>query len=149
MNKNTNGNDPTKTLLEEMYKNVKMGCENIVGVIPKVEDKFMLSELTARLEQFSSYSEQISAMMHERGWTPKEPGMGEKLASKAGIAVNTMIDSTSSHIAEMFIKGSEMGIQKLEEARRSAEGCDRKAVGLCERIIDGERRGNRKMEEFL
>lgn len=149
MNKNTDKSDPTKVLLEEMYKNVKMGCENIVGVIPKVNDKFMLSELTARLEQFSAYSEKISNMMHERGWTPEEPSIGVKLASKAGMAVNTMIDSTSSHIAEMYIKGSEMGIEKLEKASRAAEGCDRAAAGLCKQIIEDERRGNRKLEEFL
>ena len=136
-------------LLSEMYKNVKMGQENIASVIPKVDDKFMLRVLTARLEQFSAYSQKISDMMHEHGWEPKEPSAAAKLGAKAGIAVNTLTDSTPSHIAEMFIKGSEMGITKLEDARRGTVDCGESTIRLCDDIIENERRDRQKMEKFL
>lgn len=136
-------------LLSEMYKNVKMGQENIASVIPKVDDKFMLRVLTARLEQFGAYSQKISDMMHERGWEPKEPSAAAKLGAKAGIAVNTLTDSTPSHIAEMFIKGFEMGITKLEDARRSTVDCGESTIRLCDDIIENERRDRQKMEKFL
>lgn len=136
-------------LLSEMYKNVKMGQENIASVIPKVDDKFMLRVLTARLEQFGAYSQKISDMMHEHGWEPKEPSAAAKLGAKAGIAVNTLTDSTPSHIAEMFIKGSKMGITKLEDARRSTVDCGESTIRLCDDIIENERRDRQKMEKFL
>ena len=136
-------------LLSEMYKNVKMGQENIASVIPKVDDKFMLRVLTARLEQVGAYSQKISDIMHERGWEPKEPGTAAKLGAKAGIAVNTLTDSTPSHIAEMFIKGSKMGITKLEDARRSTADCGESTIRLCDDIIENERRDRQKMEKFL
>lgn len=142
--------NPTEQLLGEMYKSVKMGCENIIGVMPKVEDRFMRGVLTERLEEFGGYAKRVSDMMHERGWTPKEPGMGVKMSAKMGIAANTLIDSTPSHIAEMFIKGSEMGITKLEKLQSELSGaCEGKAVSLCNEIISSEKRDNRKMEEFL
>ena len=72
-------------LLSEMYKNVKMGQENIASVIPKVDDKFMLRVLTARLEQFGAYSQKISDMMHEHGWEPKEPSTAAKLGEEGFI----------------------------------------------------------------
>ena len=137
-------------MLQEMYKSVKMGCENIAGVIPKVEDKFMLGVLTDRLEEFGDYASRVSDMLHERGYSPKEPSMGAKMGAKMGIAANTLIDSTSSHIAEMFIKGSEMGIQKLERTRGELAGqCESSVVSLCNEIIASERRDNKKMEGFL
>lgn len=136
-------------LLSEMYKNVKMGQENIASVIPKVDDKFMLRVLTARLEQFGAYSQKISDMMHEHGWEPKEPSAAAKLGAKAGIAVNTLTDSAPSHIAEMFIKGSKMGITKLEDARRSTVDCGESTIRLCDDIIENERRDRQKMEKFL
>lgn len=142
--------NPTEQMLQEMYKSVKMGCENIAGVIPKVEDKFMLGVLTDRLEEFGGYATRVSDMLHERGYSPKEPGMGAKMGAKMGIAANTLIDSTSSHIAEMFIKGSEMGIQKLERTRGELAGqCESTVVSLCNEIIASERRDNKKMEGFL
>ena len=58
---------PTEQMLQEMYKSVKMGCENIAGVIPKVSDKFMIGVLTDRLEEFSGYAVRVSDMLHERG----------------------------------------------------------------------------------
>ena len=136
-------------LLSEMYKNVKMGQENIASVIPKVADKFMLRVLTARLEQFGAYSQKISDIMHEHGWEPKEPSAAAKLGAKAGIAVNTLTDSTPSHIAEMFIKGSKMGITKLEDARRSTADCSEGTIRLCDDIIENERRDRQKMEKIL
>lgn len=136
-------------LLSEMYKNVKMGQENIASVIPKVDDKFMLRVLTARLEQFGAYSQKISDMMHEHGWEPQEPSAAAKLGAKAGIAVNTLTDSTPSHIAEMFIKGSEMGITKLEDARRNTVDCGESTIRLCDDIIENERCDRQKMEKFL
>lgn len=142
--------NPTEQMLQEMYKSVKMGCENIAGVIPKVDDKFMIGVLTDRLEEFSGYAVRVSDMLHERGAEPKEPGMGAKMGAKMGIAANTLIDSTPSHVAEMFIKGSEMGIQKLEKTRSELAGqCEGKVVSLCNEIIANERRDNKKMEEFL
>lgn len=145
----TNKN-PTEQMLGEMYKSVKMGCENIAGVIPKVEDKFMLGVLWDRLEEFGAYANKVSDMMHERGLKPKEPGIGAKMSAKMGIAANTLLDSTPSHIAEMFIKGSEMGIEKLEKTRAELSGqCEGQVISLCNDIITSEKRDNKKMEAFL
>lgn len=142
--------NPNEELLDEMYKSVKMGCENIANVIPKVEDNHMITELTARLEGYSNYAKTVSDMMRERGFEPKEPSMMARMGARMGTVANTMIDASSSHIAEMFIKGAEMGVEKLEKVSDRLSGvCENKITTLCSEIIEKEKRDNRKMENFL
>ncbi len=114
-------------LLEEMYKNAKMGCENINGVLPKVSDRFMIGELTDQFEHYGNYVGRVSELMHQRSAQPKEPGVMAKLGAKTGIVVNTMIDSTSSHVADMVAKGTRMdsGANSGAMPERVRRACDR------------------------
>ena len=43
---------PTERLLGAMYKNVKMGADSILNILPKAEDKEMRSELTGLMDKF-------------------------------------------------------------------------------------------------
>ena len=47
-NKVNEKNNSTVELLSEMYRNVTMGSENLVSVIPMIKDKFLLSNVTNR-----------------------------------------------------------------------------------------------------
>ena len=51
MSKNENKSKPiTVELLSEMHRNVTMGSESLSSVVPKIKDKFLLSNVTAQLE---------------------------------------------------------------------------------------------------
>ncbi len=137
-------------LLEEMYKNAKMGCENINGVLPKVSDRFMIGELTDQFEHYGNYVGRVSELMHQRSAQPKEPGVMAKLGAKTGIVVNTMIDSTSSHVADMVAKGTRMGVETLEQTLAQCQnGCDAPVTGLCREMIDWEKTAADKMRSYI
>ena len=48
--------------------------------------------------------------------------MMAKMASKAGIAMNTAMDHTYSHVAEMLIEGATMSVTTAEKLANHAEG---------------------------
>ena len=85
----------------------------------------------------------------------KEAGVFAKMGSKMGIAMNTMMDSTTSHIAEMIIEGSTMGITDntriLHELERS-ECSDPQysaACGLASQIVSFEEKNIETMKHYL
>ncbi|MBQ2729995.1 MAG: hypothetical protein IJF69_04395 [Clostridia bacterium] len=150
MNTGTWGKDPTEYLLDGMYKSVKMGSENIVSVLAKVQDRFMISELTANLEAYSGYAKNLEAMMHERGIEPEPPGFLSKIGARAGMALNTVTDARPSRIAEIYMARTGNTVRRLEQMRDEVMGrCDAKVLSLCGEIIDKERLNSAKMEAFL
>ena len=138
-----------KALLSEMYSNTKMAMENINSVLSKVKGKSMIQELTTQMGTYSAFTQKTSQLMHERSIEPKEPGLMAKTMAKAGISINTMIDNTDSHIADMVAKGCDMGADSLSEAyAKHAVHCDAKVADLCNEIIDYERQVSSKIEGF-
>ncbi len=138
-----------EALLSEMYSNTKMAMENINSVLSKVKGKSMIQELTTQMGTYSAFTQKTSQLMHERSIEPKEPGLMAKTMAKAGISINTMIDNTDSHIADMVAKGCDMGADSLSEAyAKHAVHCDAKVADLCNEIIDYERQVSSKIEGF-
>ena len=142
-NKNTTPeNEVTVELLSEMYRNVTMGSENLATVVPKIRDKELMSNVTAQLERYADYTNKTANLLGKRSVKPKEPSAMKKIMSRGGIMMNTMIDSSDVHIAQMIAKGTETGADqlRLKYERFRDRGCDSDALTLCEDILEFERK---------
>ena len=142
---------PTDELLAEVYRNVKMGSESVSDIIPKIEDRRFLSDMTAELETYGKYAKEAEEQMIMRSVKPKELQLHKKLGAKMGIAMNTMMDSSTSHLAEMVIKGNHMGADQLDEIITKCEraGCDGAAAGLAKKVVSYERAEAEKLRQYL
>ena len=103
-------NNENYQLLSELYKNMKMGADAIINVSSKVGEGELRDELARQLDTYESFSKKIGMLIYESGNEPKEENIMSKMASKVGMAMNTLTDSTESHIAQMMIEGATMGI---------------------------------------
>ena len=102
-------------LLNEVYKNTIMGRDSILNLLDKVSDNGLRSEMTDELSVYRRYAKEASEKLSERGLKPKELPMTAKMGAKMGMVMNTMLDTTTSHLAEMMINGATMGIIDLEK----------------------------------
>lgn len=141
----------TRSLLNAMYKNVEMGAEAILNILPKAEDKKFRAELTKQTEAFEGYANKISDLLRKEGEQPAEPGFMAKMGSKMGTMMNTMLDSTTSHLAEMMIEGATMGITDMTRQVREYENtdCSEKALSLAREIIGFEEDTVERMKAYL
>ena len=96
-------------ILQLIYKNVKMGSEAIISLLPKVKNTQLRSDITEQMAQYDKYAATITDRLSELGEEPKW-SIIDTFPLKAGITMNTLADSSDSHIAEMMIQGSNMGI---------------------------------------
>ena len=97
-------------MLEQLYKNVKMGSDSIVKLLPKVSDGKFKTDLTDQLNGYESIAAKAKARLKEMGAEAKEENPMVKLWSSIGMTVSTLTDSTDSHIAQMVAEGSTMGV---------------------------------------
>ena len=89
----------TKGFLDELYKNVKMGADSIIDLMPKVSDKRLREEMTAELEHYEGFAKDIRAILFADGEEPQEESFMAKLGVKMGVMMNTMMDDTTSEMA--------------------------------------------------
>ena len=138
-------------MLEELYKNAKMGAEALLSMLPKVADSNMRRDLTAQLDGYEGYAKQAEQYLCEQGKEAKDAGVWQKMTAKVGIGVNTLMDSDTSHLAEMVIEGSNMNITASVKLLREYENCrvSEKALRLCRDMIDFEQRNVEKMQSYL
>lgn len=111
----------TENLLQAVYKNVKMASDSILNLMPKVEDAKLKSDMTVQLSVYEAFASRAAKLLAESGAKPEEEGTVTKMASKWGMMMNTMRDSTSSHLAEMLVEGSTMGVNDMLKQIREAE----------------------------
>lgn len=139
--------DANEALLNELYKNTTMGGDSIINLMDKVENPKMREEMTNELSRYREYSNRATKLLSDRGLKPEEPGFAAKAGSKIGMAFNTMLDTTTSHIAEMMINGATMGIINIE--KQLNEGADGEARKLAEEVLDFEKSTADNLARFL
>lgn len=133
-----NANDAaTVELLAEMYRNVKMGSESLAAVVPKIRDNGLMSTVTAQLEQYADFTDRTTKLLKRRSVKPQEPSLLKRAMTRGGIMMNTMMDPTPGHIADMIAKGTKTGMTQLEDklGELEARGCSREAADLCRDIL--------------
>jgi hypothetical protein len=146
-----NTKDSTKEFLDTLYKNVKMGADAIIDLMPKVKDEGMRTEMTSELEHYEKFAKEIRAILFKADEEPKEESFITKAMTKMGIEMNTMIDSTTSHIAEMMIKGATMGVTDTTKLIRQYENtpCSEEALALARRTVKYEEESIERLKKFL
>ena len=127
----------TQEFLGELYKNVKMGSDSIVNIMPKVTGKELRQELTAELNRYEEFAKEIANEITASGNDPKEDNILAKLGAKVGMAMNTMMDSTDSHIAQMMIEGATMGITENTKLIHEYENkhCSERSLKLARETV--------------
>lgn len=144
-------NTATLDLLEAVYKNVRMGADSIIDIMPKVSDDSMRTELTSELERYEEFSAEIEKAILNMGEDAKDQGILAKLGTKMSVAMNTMVDSTTSHIAEMMIQGGTMGITDATKLLREYENtsCSEEALDIARQVIKYEEETVERLKSFL
>ncbi len=104
----------TKNVLMSVYKCGKMGSDSSVNLMKSVKSDELKSDMTAILNGYQKFATNSARELRELGADPKEESPLTQIGSKIGIMMNTMMDSSPSHIAEMVIEGANMGITDMQ-----------------------------------
>ena len=106
---------------KQIYKNMKMGADSLLDIMGKVKDETLRVTLTKHMEGYLSFAENAKSHVKEASEEAKEENILTRMAAKMGMAMNTVVDSTTSHLAEMVIEGSTMGVTEMTKILNSIE----------------------------
>ncbi len=143
--------DKTIELLNEISKNTEMGKNTVEQLLEITEDASMRHHLQKQYETYKDLSNRSHAMLGAMGELPKEQNPVAKFNANMGIKMKTMVDSSPEKMAEMLIKGSEMGIKDMQNALSSVSKNDTNsgAIALAQRLEEAEIQYRTELESFL
>ena len=97
-------------ILNEINKGIKMGMDSISSIAEKVTDDQLKDDLQYEYNQYNAILNDVNAELGKYEEFPKELNPAQKMMGWFDIQISTMTDDSDSKIAEMLIKGTNMGI---------------------------------------
>ena len=138
-------------MLEQLYKNIKMGSDSIVKLLDKVSDGKFKTDLTDQINGYEGFAAKVKARLKEMGEEAKEENVMVKFWSNIGMAMNTLTDSSDSHIAQLIAEGSTMGITDGIKLLRHYENTNvsESALKLIRDVIEFEERNLERAKSYI
>ena len=87
-----------------------MGMDSISSIAEKVTDSQLKDDLQSEYNQYNTILNDVNAELGKYEEFPKELNPAQKMMGWFDIQISTMTDDSDSKIAEMLIKGTNMGI---------------------------------------
>lgn len=97
-------------ILKEIHKATKMGMDSISFVSEKLEDNKLKDNLSFQYTQYGQVMDRVNKLYENYGEIPEDKNVMNTIMGWTGVQMNTINNKTSSHIAEMMIEGTTMGI---------------------------------------
>ena len=136
--------------LHNLYKNAHTALESISYVSKDIDDVSMKEELCRQYEAYESYAGKLAKEMLSRGVVPKEPNVFKKAMLWGSIKMNTLKDDSKSHVAEMMIQGTTMGLTEVMTLlSQNGKIVDETVVALAEELRDLESDHLERLKKYL
>ncbi len=135
--------------LNFIYQNSAMGVTTINQLLDIAKEEEFRKHLQKELEEYRHYHEEAKRLLNDHGFDEKGLTMFEKIRTYLMISVQTMTDNSASHIAEMMITGSNMGILDATKHLKESDHVEREIRNLMENLLKFEEKNVQKLKDFL
>lgn len=136
-------------VLNELHKGAKMGMDSISFVSDKVEDSKFKDNLSFQYTEYSQFLDRINKLFENYGEIPDENAMKEKVMSWTGIQMNTLNDKSTSHLADLLIQGTNMGIIKGRKLLNSNPSISEDVRSLLDSFVVTQENSINQLKKFL
>ena len=134
-------------LLNFVYQNSAMGVQTITQLLDIVEDPGLRVHLKYELGKYKEFHSEARDRLNTYGYDDRGLSSMEKLRTYIMISVQTLTDRSASHIAEMLITGSNMGI--AEKNLKHNPDAEKDVRALMEKLKSFEEDNAQKLKSFL
>ncbi len=139
-----------KETLTSVYKNAHIALQSISNIINETNHPDMRAELDYQYDGYEKFIGKLSSYMKEIGCEPKDIGILQKTFMYTSIKMNTLTDDSKSHVAELMIKGTVMGITELTEILNGhGDGLGEKTKELTKELLDLEEDYEQRLKKLL
>lgn len=144
MEKNTN-----LYVLNEVHKGAKMGMDSISTISEKVSEPNLKDNLSFQYTQYGDILDSVNEIYKKYGDIPKDNNPMNEVMSWTSIQMNTLTDKSNSHIADMLIQGTTMGIIEGRKLLNQNPNIDEEVRQVLNTFVKMQENNVEKLKTFL
>ena len=145
-----NGDNKNAELLNFIYQNSQMGVDTITQLLDIAQGEDFKERLGAQLKEYRQIHDQSAQMLEANGFDEEGLTAFEKIRTYLMINFQTLSDDSTSHIAEMLIVGSNMGVvDAIRNIRRYEGEVEKDILDLMEHLKIFEETNIKRLKAFL
>lgn len=139
------------TMLNFIRQNTQMGRQGIMDVLPKVENEnsSFTGALNRQMREYENIYAEADKMLGELGGQRENISAMSKISSQMMTTMKTMTDSSVSHIADMMIQGSSMGVTKIIQHQKDYDQSNPRITALADKLLKTEQNNIEELKKFL
>lgn len=141
--------DKSNELLDVIYKNVRMATLAIDSIQDKFDNKKLLELIKKQNAKYEEITHECENLAGERKYELSDVNVMAKMMSSSSINVKTYFDNSTSHIAEMMIKGTNMGIIDIVKKTGDFKNASPKILNIARDLQKAEEEFVDSLKTFL
>ena len=136
-------------LLDYIYQNSQMGVRTLDQLMKITNDTEFRKYLNSQYQEYLKIHQKASAILEKNGYQVIGITTWEKMRTCIMIKMNTLMDKSSSHIAEMLIIGSNMGIINGVKNLKKYKDAKPGILQLMNKLVETEENNVQQLKRFL
>ena len=136
-------------ILNEINKGIKMGMDSISTVSEKVSEPNFKDNLSFQYTQYGDILDSVNEIYKKYGEIPKDDNPMTEVMAWTGIQMNTITDKSNSHIADMLIQGTTMGIIEGRKLLNQNPNVDQEVKQVLNTFVEMQENNVEKLKTFL
>ena len=138
-----------EVILREIQKGANTGLLAIDAIMTNVKDKDMLRELSKQSMMYSNFYDRATGQLekvNERSYKNKD---SKKIMMRSGIIMRTMMNHSNSHVAELMIKGANMGLTDMYKVINHNKDASKNIYDLAKDMMDMQEKSITTLRDYL
>ena len=136
-------------LLNFIYQNAEMGKETIPKLTKITENTEFRKVMESQLKEYQTLYNAAEEKIKEANQEAKGIGAMEKISAYTMLNLNTLLDKSTTHLAEMMMQGSNMGIIDITKKLKECPEAEPDTLRLANKLLKLEERNLEEVKEFL
>lgn len=136
-------------VLQGIQKNTDMAMKAIKDINPKVFDDNLAMQIARQGKKYSEiYHRATDKLMSGKADSYQSSGFQDMMLQGA-IRGNTMFNTSTSHIAELMIQGSNRGLTDMWKTMNHHENASSFSVEIAKELMDFEEKNIERLKKYL
>ena len=136
-------------IYREVQRNADMAIKAIDTISDKVYDRELSREIARQSVRYSELGNKAADKLVEAKAEQYHSNYFADMMLKLGIHTNTLLNTSTGHIAELMIKGSNNGILEMEKILNHNQEAGEKSLGLAKQLIEFEEKNVQRLKKYL
>ncbi len=144
MEKNCN-----KLMLTAIYQNAQTALQSLDNIMSSVKCDALASEIANQEGEYNIISQECEIIAKSEEIDIKDNNMFEKIKLWSSIKLSTISDKSTSHIAEMLLIGTFMGVINCLKSQSDFAGADEEVTNLLSKLLRLEEKNIESLKTYL